>query len=62
LSRSLQGIWKSRVEERGTPNTVAGEKERVGKREGGREGNKIWNSRYRVWDRDNTGAGEMDIE
>jgi hypothetical protein len=46
----------------GTPNTVAGEKERVGEREGGREGNKIWNSRYRVWDRDNTGAGEMDIE
>jgi hypothetical protein len=28
----------------------------------GRKGNKIWNSGYRVWDRDNMGAGEMDIE
>jgi hypothetical protein len=45
-----------------TLNTVAEEPERVGEREEGREGNKIWNSRYRVWDRDNTGAGEMDIE
>jgi hypothetical protein len=40
-----------------------GERKRErGERERGREGNKIWNSRYRVWDRDNTGAGEIDIE
>jgi len=40
----------------------SGERERVGERERGREENKIWSSWYRVWDRDNTGAGEMDIE
>jgi hypothetical protein len=43
-------------------NTVARERKRVRERERRSEGNKIGNSRYRVWDIDNTGAGEMDIE
>ena len=40
----------------------SGDRERVGEREREREENKIWKSGYRVWDRDNTGAGEMGIE
>jgi hypothetical protein len=28
----------------------------------GSEGNKIWNSGYRVWNRGNTGSGKIDIE
>jgi hypothetical protein len=42
-----------------TPNTVAKERQRVGEREKGSEGNKIGNSGYRVWDRDNTGAEDI---
>ena len=38
------------------------ERERVGEREMKREENKIWKSGYRVWDRDNTDAGEIGIE
>jgi hypothetical protein len=45
-----------------TPNTVAKERHRVGEREKGSEENKIENNGYRVWDRDNTGARDMDIE
>jgi hypothetical protein len=49
-----------------TPNTVAEERQRVGEREGGvrgiKYGNKIWNSGDIVWDRDNMGTGEMNIE
>jgi hypothetical protein len=37
-------------------------RERVAEREREREGNKIWNSWYRVCDRDNTGAEEISIE
>jgi hypothetical protein len=43
-------------------NTVARERKRVRERERRSEENKIGNSSYRVWDRDNTGAEEMDIE
>jgi len=42
-------------------NTVA-ERESWWEREREREENKIWNSGYRVWDRDNMGAEEMNIK
>jgi hypothetical protein len=39
-----------------------GERKRERRKRKRERGNKIWNSGYRVWDRDNTGAGEIDIE
>jgi hypothetical protein len=44
-----------------TVNTVAA-RESYWERERERERNKIWNSGYRVWDRDNMSAKEMSIE
>ena len=40
----------------------SGGRESWWERERGREGNKIWNSGYKVWNRDNMGVEEMDIE
>jgi hypothetical protein len=58
----LQEAATARARQSCPLNTVA-IRERVRReRERGREGNKIWTSGYRVWDRDNTGAGEIDIE